>query len=82
MQAAVRTGDGIIHTLPRPARHHTIIHALHALGHPQCACCTDGFLLSDGTFADRGEAEKIALGAGQVRGGKIIGGSLTSEDMW
>ncbi len=82
MQAAVRTGDGIIHTMPRPARHHTIIHALARMGHKQCECCEHGFQLSDGSFADRETSEVIALRSGQVNNGKIIGGTLTSEDMW
>ena len=31
LQAAVRSGD-VIFTLPRPNRHHNILHAMHALG--------------------------------------------------
>ena len=81
-QAAVRTGDGIIHTLPRPARHHNIIHALALMRHRQCECCEDGFLLTTGEFVTRDQALPIALAAGQVKGGQIIGGCLTSEDMW
>lgn len=40
-----------------------------------------GFLLSDGTFANRYRAERVARRAGQlVR--EPDGGVLTSEDLW
>lgn len=82
LQAAVRTGDGVIHTLPRPNRHHDIIRLMAAMGHPQCGCCNDGFLLSDGRFASRSAAKRIAFLAGQVRRGRTISETMTSEDLW
>lgn len=40
-----------------------------------------GFLTSKGRFVSRKEAEKIARECGQVTG-RLIGGELTSEDLW
>lgn len=40
-----------------------------------------GFVTSKGRFVDRAEAERVARAAGQVTG-EILGGELTSEDLW
>ena len=40
-----------------------------------------GFLTSKGRFVSRKEAEVIARNCGQITG-KLIGGELTSEDLW
>jgi len=42
---------------------------------------TQGFVTEDGTFLTRAEAEKLARQTGQLVG-PIIGGELTSEDLW
>lgn len=42
---------------------------------------SQGFYTSKGRFVSREEAEKIARECGQVTG-KLIGGVLTSEDLW
>lgn len=40
-----------------------------------------GFLTSEGRFVSRKEAEVIARNCGQLVG-SLIGGELTSEDLW
>ena len=40
----------------------------------------DGFVTHDGIFIDRDTALVVALECGQVK--EIIGGCLTSEDLW
>ena len=40
-----------------------------------------GFLTSKGRFVSRKEAEIIARNCGQITG-RLIGGELTSEDLW
>jgi hypothetical protein len=80
--AAVQTSDGMIHVLPPPNRHHNIIHALGYAGIDLVGREEQGFLLSDGSFADRPQALVIARAAGQVlrETGAHIG--LFSEDVW
>lgn len=89
LQVAIKTDDGIIHTLPRPARHGDIINRLWRLypaptGRSESDFGEQGFLLTDGTFADRGQAWIIAWMAGQVRAGahkrEVL--HLFTEDVW
>ena len=86
---AVAKGDPLILSMPRPARHHTILHAMAAVGLPPNARCHDqGFLLSDGTYCDRPRALEIATAAGQLvknpdaARSPIAPPNLYSEDMW
>jgi hypothetical protein len=82
--AAVRSCN-LVFTMPRPARHHHILHAmsrdfkldaiLHGLPDNQ------GFLLSDGTFADRIRAATVALASGQIEQLNWPP-ELYSEDLW
>jgi hypothetical protein len=72
---------GVVCTLPPPARHHHVLHAIHAV-------CPDevigpdeqGFVTSTGRWVDRPEAKRIAIAAGQV----IDNGRshVFSEDLW
>ncbi len=84
--AAAVWQEGMIYSLPRPARHHDILHKLHELGLPAAVdgpygSLEQGFLLSDGTFVGRGRAAKLALAAGQVQ--KLTAPpELYSEDLW
>jgi hypothetical protein len=41
-----------------------------------------GFLTSEGGFVRRAPAKKIAEKANQIKGGKTISATLTSEDLW
>lgn len=62
---------------PPPARHHN----LFAIGvHPQGVGQT-GFLLSDGSFADRKRAAEVAIAAGQIEALQWPP-HLYSEDLW
>ena len=84
--AAVRTEDGLIHFFPAPCRHHHTVHALHR---PQNGVENDliiaqgeqGFVMSDGTFADRIEAGIEAINSGQIKELQHPP-MLFSEDLW
>lgn len=80
--AAILTHDGMIHSMPRPARHDRIVHALHDLGHPQVEADEQGFLLSDGRFCRRKGAKVIAKKAGQLLPRAYNLEDLYSEDVW
>lgn len=81
--AAIRVGD-TIHTTPRPGRHpHIVIDLFERFG-PEWAGDepeTQGFVLSDGTFADRRKAMEVASAAGQLTK-PPVGSELFSEDLW
>jgi hypothetical protein len=64
----------VIVSAPPPARHHNLFALA---GRPD----ESGFLLSDGTFADRKRAGEIAIAAGQTPG-LNWGPDLYSEDLW
>ena len=79
ISAAVITADGVVHSLPPPARHHNIVHT-----HGDLDGMTQGFLSSTGLFLDRAAAFVVASDAGQVkrRDGGYRGDDLYSEDLW
>ena len=77
-QAAVRDGDGTVHTLPRPARHNDIIGQRHVR---MDEATVQGFLLEDGDFVNRVEAAAVALESGQVKQLNWPP-QLYSEDLW
>ncbi len=86
--AACRYGPLTL-SMPPPARHDTIMKAIHVLGGEAMVRLGDqGFLLSDGTFAQRKPALIIATEAGQLvknpeaQSSPISPPSLYSEDMW
>lgn len=75
---------GVIWSLPKPARHHTIVHTMAKLeegmamrAHPD----NQGFVTNTGRFVNRQEAYGIAYKAGQVRDTDTPG-ELYSEDLW
>ena len=86
--AAVRSADGVIHFMPRPHRHHHTVHALHKMRETRIgdgaiivARDEQGFVLSDGTFANRIDAAKLAIDSGQIP--KLNHPpQLYSEDLW
>lgn len=86
-KAAIRHVSGKVWSVPRPLRHHHIFpHICESMGIPTVGgkdFC-QGFMTSDGVFVTRDIAERIARRAGQIKGEdqKIIGGVLTSEDLW
>ena len=73
---------GVVHTVPRPGRHHTVIHEMAERGFgPECMG-NQGFVTDKGEFVDRFVACRIAYRAGQIiqKTGPI--NILFSEDMW
>ena len=60
-------------------RHHDIRNRF--LGEVQTGPSAQGFYTSKGRFVSRKEAEVIARNCGQLTG-DLIGGELTSEDLW
>lgn len=81
--AAIRTDDGRVWSLPKPARHHDVIRMIHESGcELQVGGERQGFLMSNGYFARRKPALAFARRANQILNGRIIGGVLTSEDLW
>ena len=73
---------------PPPARHHNLcglefhLRERGMIVNEQTAR-NSGFLLSDGTYADRRRAAEIAIAAGQVTAEAMtVKGMLFSEDLW
>jgi hypothetical protein len=75
-----------IWSLPRPYRHHHIIRTIIRLDPDvdsvDCDIDDQGFLDASGRYLTRKQAEVNARAHGQIKNGKIIGGVLTSEDLW
>ncbi len=86
-QVAIRI-NGALWTLPCPYRHGHIYAAYSLLWRPELGRRSDGeedvqgFLDDSGRFLTRDEACEVAHAAGQIKNGRIIGGCLTSEDLW
>ena len=76
---AVRTADGLIHAMPKPARHHNVLHKLHYV-YPK-ATVEQGFISSDGEYLNRVDAARIAIAAGQTKQLNWPP-NLFSEDLW
>lgn len=92
LAAACLAPNGTLWTLPVPARHHHILHAMHeVLGWNRTtrrveplegeARIRQGFVLSNGEFVERAEAAQIALAAWQVTT-LMAPPDLYSEDLW
>lgn len=84
---AIKTLDGVVHTLPPPARHHDVIHALARAGMSQIEHCgpmedSQGFLLNNGQFCRRAPAKLIAERGGQLIKRAMNLHELYSEDVW
>ena len=78
--AAIRCEDGVVFTLPRPARHHTLLHALAERGDGSAITGGQGFVTDAGRFVDRREGLLIAIAAGQAVRGRSL--DLFTEDLW
>lgn len=79
--AAIKSKQGdVVHTMPRPCRHHHILHSCFPF------VSTDnkdqGFLTSDGRWVDREEGLTIAIAANQIIKKHPPESILFSEDMW
>lgn len=81
VSAACRSAD-LVFSMPQPARHADILLRIGNVSPDN-----QGFLLSNGKFANRRRAYQIAKAAGQItkrlEGPKYYqGDELFSEDMW
>jgi hypothetical protein len=74
--------QGVIYTLPRPARHHDVIAFMAGdCGMPTPITGEQGFLTQIGEFVDRLRGAEIAVSSGQVAELQWPP-SLFSEDLW
>lgn len=81
--AAAIEHDGLVFSMPKPARHHHIIHAMSRIGLGPEKVKNQGFLTSKGEFVGRGVARFIAVRAGQIDDRKSHHPNhLFSEDLW
>lgn len=77
---AIRTEQDT-YELPRPARHHDLIHKLAEMGHTTPITGEQGFIDDQVGFVDRELAARIALWEGQIE--KLHAPpNLFSEDLW
>lgn len=79
--AAVRH-DGLVCSLPPPARHHDVLHMMANNGIPQDEQTVQGFMTDSGRFVNRVEACQIADAAGQIINKTYPLYELFSEDVW
>lgn len=77
--AAVISEDKKLYSLPRPARHADVL--LDMIAKQVAPIGKKGFLLSDGSFADRRQALVVAKRSGQYCGDDVSP-ELISEDVW
>lgn len=76
--AAALLIDGVTHSIPAPARHHTVMYALdEGYWRDHMGTELSGFVTSEGRFVDR----LLARAAGQVTA-LISPPDLYSEDLW
>jgi hypothetical protein len=76
--------SGVVWSLPKPFRHGHIQAMVSLLWRPRMGDMKDegqGFLDGAGRFLTREEAEAHGRKTGQILG-PLIGGVLTSEDLW
>lgn len=73
--AAAISYNGLICTMPQPARHHHILHQ------SEYSSSEEGFLTSEGRFVDRKKAAELAIKAGQIDQLRWPP-YLYSEDLW
>lgn len=81
---ACKDTKGRIWSLPEPFRHHDVLRVMYDHG---ARCAEDnhysqGFLDASGKYLNRHAALISAEINKQIKNGEIIGGVLTSEDLW
>lgn len=83
--AAVKTSDGLVHSLPKPNRHADIVYLLDKTKRYSekiiIAEGEQGFITNDGEFVNRIEAGRLAMISGQVDELEFPP-QLFSEDLW
>jgi len=72
----------LVFTMPRPNRHHNILHKMTDLGMTKAAHEFQGFFTSFGRYVDRVEGLKIAIEANQIKTKNGNPEVLYSEDIW
>lgn len=78
---AIITKDGIVHSLPKPNRHHNILNLLNDIGYSWPITGEQGFLTDTGIYLNRLDGAALALKNGQVK--KLNSPpKLFSEDLW
>lgn len=79
-----RESDGKVWTLPRTARHNKVLWLIYEETGKRVGFSeyTQGFNTDCGRFLTRKQALVVVRKSGQLKDGKIIGGVLTSEDLW
>lgn len=83
--AAAIDFDGTVYSVPRPGRHHDVIHKIvRERGVKSVpANATQGFLTSTGRFVGRHLAHRLAIRCGQSCSRPLhLGSELYSEDVW
>jgi len=80
--AAIKLNDGAIITAPRPCRHHHLTASWFFHTRAKLPQEEQGFMLSDGSFADRERAGEVAMEAGQIISHRHDKSFLYSEDIW
>lgn len=81
---ACKDREGRVWSMPAPFRHHHVLRVMHDHG-TRCAednHYSQGFLDASGRYLHRKAAFVNAHLNGQIKNGEIIGGVLTSEDLW
>jgi hypothetical protein len=79
--AAAIMHQGVLHTLPLPARHHDVIKVIWKLIGKMVTCEIQGFVTDEGKFVNRTEAGVIAIASGQLTA-LPHPPELYSEDLW
>lgn len=77
--------NGQVWSLPKPFRHHHIIRLIvehTGVSYVDSRDEDQGFLDANGRYLTRKQAHVNADMHDQIKNGKIIGGVLTSEDLW
>jgi len=75
--------DDMIYSLPRPARHHDVIHKIYDVIDRQVTSeYEQGFLDSEGMFMDRETAMVFAKKNNQIIRLPVMSETLYSEDLW
>lgn len=74
--------EGKLYTLPRPNRHHHVIHLIYQETGEQVDTDSQGFVTSSGRYVEREEALEIARNAGQLLPCHFHKTQLFSESVW
>jgi len=80
-QAAIKHA-GLIHTVPRPGRHHDVIREMAKRGFGPDCMHNQGFVTDMGRFVGREDALAIAQQANQLIRKAGPDNELFSEDLW